>query len=93
MRTDEVRFKSENDTGVFGIVLPDKLKHEQLVEIGVEQGSRDRVQCPVVVMRPLREVHDHGSEYSLFSAIRPNIVSGTINAIAPLHFPGRQPPD
>src|SRR6185295_19854902 len=42
-----------------GIMLPDKLQHQQLVEIGVEQGSRDRVQFPVVVMRPLRKVHNH----------------------------------
>ena len=46
-------------------MLPDKLQHQQLVEIGVEQRSRDRVQFPVVVMRPLREVHDHQAMSSI----------------------------
>ena len=58
-RTEEVRLNSENDTCVFGIVLPDELQHQQLVEIGIEQGSGDRVQFPVVVMRSLGEVDDH----------------------------------
>ena len=33
-------------------MLPDELQHQQLVEIGIEQGSRDRIEFPVVVMRP-----------------------------------------
>src|ERR1700675_3689712 len=40
-------------------MLPDKLQHQQLVEISVEQRARDRVQFPVVIVRPLCEVHDH----------------------------------
>jgi hypothetical protein len=40
-------------------MFPDELQHQQLVEIGIKQGSNDRVQFPVVVVRPLREVHDH----------------------------------
>jgi len=33
-------------------MLPDKLQHQQLVEISVEQRSCDRVEFPVVVVRP-----------------------------------------
>src|SRR5580765_171161 len=40
-------------------MLPDELQHQQLVEIGIKQGSDDWVQFPVVVVCPLREVHDH----------------------------------
>jgi hypothetical protein len=40
-------------------MFPDELQHQQLVEVRIEQGSNDRIQFPVVVMRALREVHDH----------------------------------
>jgi hypothetical protein len=40
-------------------MLPDKLEHQQFVEIGIEQGPGNRVEFPVVVVRPLGEVHDH----------------------------------
>ena len=45
-------------------MLPDKLQHQQFVEVRIEQGSRDRVKFPVVVVRPLREVNDHRGMYS-----------------------------
>src|ERR1022692_4168971 len=41
------------------VMLPDKLQHQQFVEVGIEQRTRNRVECPVVIVRPLREVHDH----------------------------------
>src|ERR1700722_18024273 len=40
-------------------MLPDKLQHKKLVEIGIQQGSCNRVEFPVVIMCPLRKVHDH----------------------------------
>ena len=40
-------------------MLPDKLQHQQLVEIGIEQGARNRVQLPVMVMRAPRQIDDH----------------------------------
>jgi hypothetical protein len=40
-------------------MLPDELKHQQLVEIGIEEGPDNGIQFPVVVVRPLGEVHDH----------------------------------
>ena len=43
-----------------GEVLPDELEHEELVEVGVEQGADDGVELPVVVVRALGEVHVHG---------------------------------
>ena len=43
----------------FGIVFPDELQHQQLVEIGIEQRSGDRIQFPVVVMCSLGKVDDH----------------------------------
>ena len=39
--------------------LPDELEHEQLVEIGIQQGPRDRVQFPVMIMSAPREIDDH----------------------------------
>src|SRR5208283_629905 len=41
------------------VMLPDKLEHQQLVEIGVEQRTRDRIEFPVVVVRAFGEVDDH----------------------------------
>jgi hypothetical protein len=40
-------------------MLPDELQHQELVKIGVEQGPRNRVQFPVVIVRTTSEVHDH----------------------------------
>lgn len=40
-------------------VLPDELEHEQLVEVGIQQGAGDRVELPVVIVRAAREVNDH----------------------------------
>ena len=42
-----------------GEMLPDELKHQQFVEIRIQQGSHHRVEVPVVVVGPLCEVHDH----------------------------------
>jgi len=46
-------------SGGFGELLPDELEHEELVEIGVEQGSRNRIQLPIVVVGTPSEVDDH----------------------------------
>jgi hypothetical protein len=40
-------------------MLPDKLQHQQLVEISIEQGPGNRVEFPVVVVGSLGKVHDH----------------------------------
>jgi hypothetical protein len=40
-------------------MLPDELEHQQFVEIRVQQGPGNRVEFPVVVVRPLGEVDDH----------------------------------
>src|ERR1017187_5594852 len=50
--------KREGDVG-FREMLPDKLQHQQLVEIGIEQRPGNRVQFPVMVVRPLSEVDNH----------------------------------
>jgi hypothetical protein len=44
-------------------VFPNELQHQQLIKIGVEQRSRDRVELPVVVMRPLSEIDDHRATF------------------------------
>ena len=44
---------------VLGKVLPDELKHEEFVEIGIEQGARDGIQFPVMVVRAPGQVDDH----------------------------------
>ena len=42
------------ESGVsLGEMLPDKLEHEQLVEIGIEQRARDGIKLPVMVVRAL----------------------------------------
>src|SRR5665213_131438 len=43
----------------FWKMLPDELQHQQLVKICIEQGTRNRVQLPVMVMRAPGEVDDH----------------------------------
>src|ERR1700739_4798917 len=48
----------ERDPG-FRMVLPDELEHQQLVEVGVEQGADNGIQLPVVVMPALSEIDDH----------------------------------
>jgi hypothetical protein len=40
-------------------MLPDELQHQQLVEIGVEQGAGDWVQLPVMIVRATRQIDDH----------------------------------
>ena len=40
-------------------MLPDELEHEQLVEIGVEQGARDGIQLPVVIVRAPGQIDNH----------------------------------
>ncbi len=44
-----------------GEMLPDELEHEELVEVGVEQGAGDGIELPVVVVRAPGEVDDHVS--------------------------------
>src|SRR5258706_2168854 len=57
-----------------GVMFPDKLQHQQLVKIGVEQRPGDRVEFPVVIVRPLREVHDHALISSYAFAAKANLV-------------------
>jgi hypothetical protein len=40
-------------------MLPDKLQHQQLVEIRIQQRSRNRIELPVMVMRASSKVNDH----------------------------------
>ena len=40
-------------------ILPDKLQHQQLVEIRVQQRPHNRIEPPVMVVRPLSKVHVH----------------------------------
>src|SRR5579863_6993035 len=46
-------------SGGFGELLPDELEHEEFIEIGVEQGPRNGIQLPIMVVSPPREVDDH----------------------------------
>src|SRR4051812_13085473 len=48
-------------------MLPDKLQHQQLVEVRVQQRADDRVEFPIMVMGAFGEVDDHQS-----GAILPN---------------------
>src|SRR5271154_1961491 len=60
------------------VMLPDKLQHQQLVEISVEQGPGDRVEFPVVVVRPLGEIHDHAELSSYALATKANGGHGVV---------------
>jgi hypothetical protein len=40
-------------------MLPDELKHQQLVEIRIQQRADDGIQLPVVVVGTFRKVDDH----------------------------------
>ena len=44
-----------------GEMLPDELEHQELVEVGIEQRARDRIEFPVMVVRAASEVDDHSS--------------------------------
>ena len=48
-------------------MLPDELQHQKLIEVGIQQGSRYRVEFPVVVVCPLSEIDDHRAMFSLGS--------------------------
>jgi len=52
------RLRKEKDGG-FWKLFPDELEHQELVEIGIEQGPRDRVQFPVVVVGAAGQVDNH----------------------------------
>jgi hypothetical protein len=45
-------------------MLPDKLQHQQFVEIRVQQRPDDRIEFPVMVMRAFGEIDDHCEELS-----------------------------
>src|SRR5580704_2264984 len=45
-----------------GEMLPDKLQHQQLVEVRIEQGPDHRVKLPVVVVRAFCKIDDHRRE-------------------------------
>jgi hypothetical protein len=61
------------------VTAEDHLRHQQLVEIRIEQGAHDRVDAEIVVVDPLREV-DHGP--SVFGKCRPSLgrIAPAINA-------------
>jgi len=40
-------------------MLPDELEHQELVEIGIKQRARDRVEFPVMVMRAPGNINYH----------------------------------
>jgi hypothetical protein len=54
-------------------MLPNKLQHQQLVEIGVEQGPGNRIQFPIVVVRALGKVHDHALLSSYAGTAKANL--------------------
>ena len=45
-----------------GEMLPDELEHEELVEIGVEQGAGDGIHLPVVIVRAAGEIDNHDED-------------------------------
>jgi hypothetical protein len=75
-------------------MLPDELEHKEFVEVGIEQGPRDGVQFPVVVVRPLGEVDDHliGSRFRFravwFSPLSRVLSSATVRGKATWLPPG-----
>src|SRR6185503_12223085 len=40
-------------------MLPDKLKHQQLVEIRIEQRSRNRIELPIMIVCASRQIDNH----------------------------------
>jgi hypothetical protein len=41
--------------------LPDELQHQQFVEIGIQQRTRNWIEFPIMVMRAPGEVDNHNS--------------------------------
>ena len=54
-----VRLSSVNVARGGGKVLPDELQHQQLVKIGIQQGARNGIQLPVMVVRAPGQVNNH----------------------------------
>jgi hypothetical protein len=66
-----------------GIMLPDELQHQKLVEVGVKQRSRDGIEVPVVVMCPLGEVHNH--RFITLTGFRCFYGSGRFRIVSKIH--------
>ena len=45
-------------------VLPDKLQHQQLVEICIQKRSRNRIQLPVMIVRAPGNINNHNKTLS-----------------------------
>jgi hypothetical protein len=43
----------------FGKQLPDQLEHQQFVKIGIQQGTRNGIQIPVMIVRTSGNIDDH----------------------------------
>jgi len=39
--------------------LPDELEHQEFVKVSVEEGPRDRVQFPIMIVSAPSEINDH----------------------------------
>jgi len=46
-------------SGGFRKLFPDELEHQKFVKVGIEQGPRNRVQFPIVVVCAARQVDNH----------------------------------
>jgi hypothetical protein len=40
-------------------MLPDELEHQELVKVRIQQGARNGIQLPVVIVRAPGEINDH----------------------------------
>jgi hypothetical protein len=66
-------------------VLPDELKHQELIEVGIEQRPDYWVKFPVVVMRAFGEVDDHAGLLCGFYLLRRGVRKQMEAAVSTQH--------
>lgn len=68
-------------------MLPDELEHEQLVKICIEQRTRNRIELPIMVVRPPGDINDHNKTNLLHRAERTQGFAMGISSVPALRRP------
>jgi hypothetical protein len=62
-------------------MLPDELEHEKFVEVRVEQGARDGIHLPVVIVRAAGQIDNHVKVSLQFLVHSSQLFGGSIRTI------------
>jgi hypothetical protein len=58
-----------------GEMLPDELKHQELVEVDIEQRPGNRVELPIVIVRAPGQVNNHCASNVPEAALNQEVLS------------------